>query len=58
MRDEGANASWFLLSLVLFFASPFYARSTAAWAARAVCSNPSVASNHSPESHSLLILLG
>ena len=26
MRDEGANASWFLLSLVLFFASPFFAK--------------------------------
>src|ERR671917_997143 len=46
MRDEGANASWFLLSLVLFFASPFFARSTPARAARAVFSNPSVASNN------------
>src|SRR5688500_18963955 len=45
MRDEGANASWLLLSLALFFASPFYARSTAARAARAVFSNPSGASN-------------
>ena len=46
MRDQGANASWFLLSLVLFFASPFFARSTAARAARAVFSNPLVASNN------------
>src|SRR5918994_3281559 len=45
MRDEGANASWFPLSLVLSFASPFFARSTAARAARAVFSNPSVASS-------------
>jgi hypothetical protein len=45
MRDEGANASWFLLSLVLYFASPFFARSTAARTARAVFSNPSVASH-------------
>src|SRR5918993_2157287 len=45
MRDEGANASWFLLSLVLFFASPFFARSPPARAARAVFSNPSVASS-------------
>src|SRR5215204_1742727 len=46
MRDQGANASWFLLSLVVFFASPFFARSTAARAARAVFSNPLVASNN------------
>src|SRR5215212_1227611 len=45
MRDESANASWFLLSLVLFFAPPFFARSTAARAARAELSNPSVASS-------------
>jgi hypothetical protein len=45
MRDEGANASWFPLSLVLSFASPFFARSTAAREARAVFSNPSVASS-------------
>src|ERR671910_2658401 len=45
MRDEGANASWFLLSLVIFFASPFFARSTAARATRAVCSNSSVANS-------------
>src|SRR5918994_5310673 len=46
MRDEGANASWFLLSLVLYFASPFFARSTAARTARAVVSNLSVVSNN------------
>src|SRR5829696_7908884 len=45
MRHEGANASWFPLSLVLSFASPFFARSTAARSARAVFSNPSVASS-------------
>src|SRR5918995_5743582 len=45
MRDEGANVLWFLLSLILFFASPFFATSTAARSARAVFSNPSVASS-------------